>query len=104
MALPNRPPASNAAAAAASDFLPAVGDKRLTLGCDVKLESVDPLPAEAMGSQPPEEGVAAAEEQEVEKDERKIGVGEGEELVPHLPELRSASGVRIGPCSRKEPE
>lgn len=99
MALPNPPPTT----AAASDLLPAVGDKRLMLGCDVKLESVDPPPAEAMGSQPPEERVAAAEEEE-KKEDGKLGVGEGEELVPHLPEPRSASGVRIGPCSRKGPE
>ncbi|XP_070608459.1 probable E3 ubiquitin-protein ligase HECTD2 isoform X2 [Erythrolamprus reginae] len=90
MALPNPPPATTAAA---SDLLPAVGDKRLMLGCGVKLESVDLPRAEAMGSQPPEEGVAAAEE-EKKKEERgeKLGVGEGEELVPHLPEPRSASG------------
>lgn len=92
MALPKPPPS---AAAAASDLLPAVGDKRLMLGCDVKEESADPPSAEAMGSQPPEEGMAAEEEEE---EEGKLGVGEGEELAPHLPESRSASGVRISPC------
>ncbi|XP_026526564.1 probable E3 ubiquitin-protein ligase HECTD2 [Notechis scutatus] len=90
MALPNPPPALVAAAAAGSDLLPAVVDKRPMLGCDVKQESVDPPPAEEKGSQPPEEGMAAAEEEEEE--ERKLGVGEGEELLPHLPEPRSASG------------
>ncbi|XP_025020411.1 probable E3 ubiquitin-protein ligase HECTD2 isoform X2 [Python bivittatus] len=89
MALPNPPPS----AAAASDLLlPGVGDKRLLLGCDVK-ESLDPPPAEAMGSQLPEEGVAAAEEEaEEEEEEGKPGGGEGEELPPQLPEPRAASG------------
>ncbi|XP_061491457.1 probable E3 ubiquitin-protein ligase HECTD2 isoform X2 [Rhineura floridana] len=79
--------------AATSDLLlPAVGDKRLLLGCNMNEESLDPPSAEAVGSEQEKEVAAAEEEKEEAKEEGKKRERESEKLPPHLTGSRTASG------------